>query len=697
MRPSPVSFARLRPYLSRERSDIFAPLIPYQKSIEAAYYRAGTTRAAIFQPRHLPKDRATWPSIFHQVVGNGDMFHGSQLDAKGPGYESTSKICLVEPYSKKTIPTSSLFGNTSGHVFNNDHNSQNNATERPVDIDYTSVECGVRPGDVDVVSNDSDLCSAVGPYAYNAGLLAPQFYAKGNGSVTVKIRNTNTGTLVHSTFEVKARQAVVAENYDMTEVAGPGSTIRLDFKQPYGNNTGKALPTGRTRDEVLGFRVSCVDGVDPAVFLRADDLGIDGTILPNDFEKLYEKLDLLERIRKAAAVAMGIASGEHLVPRTIPKIGLVSQSTRHFVLSGRKLAPSQTDVILRFLSGTHVCRAIPLEAALTTAVAARIPGTLVEQMLSPDLVAPDAITVGHAAGRVQIITTTDAKKKFLPVNVTVYRTAKRIFHGEVFYTDNGNVAKRRHRHYSDSGDHSLGLAFVMECRGLSSSHLFEQDMKGFQMDRKSIRDTSALTSPDHQIYSQGWTSLSHRPTSLLEMTDADAQYPEHPSTPLTTAVLQLRNHLNTLLQDHELASRPHTGRMVAVLNESYDKLNHTPLGATPGKEWHDWAKRLHKRNERLRRYVRVSAARDLKASLGFRRTTRRELGLDKDGNLVGTDKRAIQKLAKNPGLGLDEQDVICDKAEHRSKKQTLRRNTARKVRREHEARERKTDTSDMTW
>ncbi|KAF1941996.1 DUF453-domain-containing protein, partial [Clathrospora elynae] len=377
----------------------------------------------------------------------------------GAGISSLSKICLVEPYGKR----------------NAQEEAEKSGDEQERDIDYTFVGLGIENDEVDVAGNCGNISSAIGPYAYNAGLLPPGVYAENDGEVTVKIRNTNTGKLIDSTFWVVGGQAAVVGDYTIDGVTGPGSKIKLDFKRPYGSKTGKVLPTGKRVDNIAGYRVSCVDGANPAVFIRADDVGIDGTILPNDFNKLPDKLALLESIRKAAAVAMGIAPTEDLVPRSIPKIGLVSQSSSHPVLSGQILKTPQMDIVIRFLSDTQPHRAIPVTAALTTAVAARIPGTIVEQMLAPEPVIEGVITIGHASGRLQINATMDEKSKIIPVSATVYRTAKRLFEGEVFWSDKGEKEEGTNTVYGSHGRHSLGLAFVLESRGQESSHLFGEE------------------------------------------------------------------------------------------------------------------------------------------------------------------------------------------------------------------------------
>lgn len=474
MWPSSILSTRVRMYpLSGER------IASFQKSVKGAYYRGGTSRAIIFQPAHLPRDRAKWPSIFRQVMGSGDRF-GRQLDGLGAGISSLSKICLVEPYCRRVNQEGHAASLGEGHRISQDASAQetarSTATERPVDIDYTFVGLGIEGNEVDVSGNCGNMSSAIGPYAYNAGLLSPGIYAQSDGLITVRIRNTNTGTLMDSTFEVRAMQAVVSGDYTIDGVSTPGSKIKLDFRNPYGSKTGRVLPTGKTIDEILGFRVSCVDGVTPTVFIRADAIGVDGTILPNEFNKLQHKLDVLERIRKAAAVAMGIAPSENLVPRAIPKIGLVSEPAKHAVLSGQILEAAQMDTVVRFLSDTQPHRAVPLTAALTTAVAARVPGTLVAQTLATNPVIPDAIIVGHASGRLQVDAVLE-ENETRPICASVYRTAKRLFEGEIFFTDEEVSEDERDTNLRSEGSHSLGMAFVLESRGFSSEHLYKPGIR----------------------------------------------------------------------------------------------------------------------------------------------------------------------------------------------------------------------------
>jgi 2-methylaconitate cis-trans-isomerase PrpF len=93
---------------------------------------------------------------------------------------------------------------------------------------------------------------------------------------------------------------------------------------------------------------------------------------------------------------------------------------------------------MRFISDTQPHRAIPLTAALCTAVAAKIEGTIVQQCLAPELVNSETfnqheITIGHTSGKIQVNATIDAKGD--AECATVYRTARRIFEGQMFWNE----------------------------------------------------------------------------------------------------------------------------------------------------------------------------------------------------------------------------------------------------------------------
>lgn len=582
-------------------------------------------------------------------MGSGDPY-GRQLDGMGAGISSLSKICLVEPYGKRALDNERAHrvktedSNTSAtgtsHEAERAELARQGADELEVDIDYTFVGLGIENLEVDVAGNCGNMSSAIGPYAYNAGLLPSRIYDQGDGPVTVKIRNTNTGKLIDSTFDTLGGQAAVVGDYKIDGVGGSGSKIKLDFKHPYGSKTGKVLPTGKRVDTILGYKVTCVDGPNPAVFIRADDIGVDGTILPNDFTKLTDKLDILERVRKTAAVAMGIAPTEEEVPRTIPKIGLVSQSSTHAVLSGDTLKSTQMDIVIRFISDTQPHRAIPLTAALTTAVAARIPGTIVEQLLAPDPVMEDAITIGHASGRLQVNATMDEQNPGIPLSATVYRTAKRLFEGDIFWTDHASEPIDPKASYGTNGRHSLGLAFVLENRGQDSLQLYESDI--YQVEnaqQPTIQLSEDRPSP----------TVNYRPLAATNNPELDSNTPTPRPTVLTTTMTHLHTLLGSMLSDPAFAARPYTPQFLKTVRAAYASIladSDAPVQSAKGKEWHAWAKQIHKRTERTRKAALRAATAQERAKKDMPRTTKREVGLDKFGRLVKKEKWDAPRLKR---------------------------------------------------
>ncbi|KAJ9649252.1 hypothetical protein H2201_004259 [Coniosporium apollinis] len=335
-------------------------------------------------------------------MGSPDPY-SRQLDGLGAGVSSLSKICLVS-----------------------------RSERQDVDVNYTFVGIGIEQDEVDTAGNCGNMSAAIGPYAFNERLLGDIDYDT-EGTKSVRIHNTNTGVIIKSTFETSEGEAEVVGDYTIDGVSGSGSRITLDFLRPGGAKTGRLLPTNNAIDTIEGVEVSCVDAANPCIFVRAADVGIEGAILPNNFNKLPEKLAHLEIIRHKAAAAMGMCESGSEAPRTIPKIAIVSPSTEHKLLSGRTLDASSIDLVIRFISDTQPHRAIPLTGALCTAVAAKIKGSVVQQCLAQQHVDPNMITIGHPSGRIQVNATMAAGGDV--ESASVFRTARRIMAGQVYWND----------------------------------------------------------------------------------------------------------------------------------------------------------------------------------------------------------------------------------------------------------------------
>jgi len=373
-------------------------------ALPAVFMRGGTSRAIMFHARDLP-DRSAWDPIFLAAMGSPDP-NGRQLNGMGGGISSLSKVCILAPSPREDA-----------------------------DIDYTFAQVQIREAAVDYRGNCGNMSSAVGPFAVDEGIVRP------NGdTAVVRIFNTNTQKIIRSTFPLLDGRAAVDGDLAIPGVAGTGAPVRLDFLTPGGATTGKLLPTGQPVDvlDVPGIgpiEVSMVDAANACVFVRAADLGLTGRELPDALDADKALLDKLQRIRRAASVAMGIARDdtEARSIAAVPLVGFVAPPMDAPTLSGDPVAATQIDLTARFISSGQPHRALPLTASLCTAVAARIAGTVANQALGAGASA-GPVRIGMPSGilTVDADVAQDAAGRWQAHSGAFYRTARRLFDGRVY-------------------------------------------------------------------------------------------------------------------------------------------------------------------------------------------------------------------------------------------------------------------------
>src|ERR1700744_423853 len=374
-----------------------------QRSIPAVFMRGGTSKAIMFHARDLPADRSAWDAIFTAAMGSPDPY-GRQLDGMGGGVSSLSKVCVRAPSARD-----------DAH------------------IDYTFAQVQIREDRVDYKSNCGNMSSAVGPFAIDEGLVR----ADGD-SATVRIFNTNTKKIIRSTFPLEGAQARYDGDLAIPGVAGTGAPVRLDFVEPGGAATGKLLPSGQTIDrlEVPGLgpiEASLVDAANPAVFVRAADIGLTGTELPDQLEANPKILKLLDDIRRRGSVRMGIApDAEAARSIAIPFMAFVGPPTDAVTLTGETILADDIDLTVRVISSGQPPRALALTLPLCPAVAARITGTIVAQALSQGA-GSQTLRFGMPSG----VLTVDADVVqqdggWFARAGSFYRTTRRLFDGRVW-------------------------------------------------------------------------------------------------------------------------------------------------------------------------------------------------------------------------------------------------------------------------
>ena len=375
-----------------------------QLKIPAVFMRGGTSNAVVFHARDLPRDRALWDEIFLAAIGSPDPY-GRQLDGMGGGVSSLSKVCVVGP-----------------------------ATRDDADIDYTFAQVQVKEAKVEYGANCGNMSSAMGPFAVDEGLL------KVSGrEALVRVHNTNTRKIIWSRFPVDDGLSAVDGDLAIPGVAGTGAPVKLEFREPGGATTGKLLPTGNVSDtlDVPGvgrIRVSMVDAANACVFVRAADLGIKGTELPDEIDANPELLRKLASIRIAASVAMGVTKTPEEAARraAVPFVGFISGPQDAKTLTGATLKAAGMDLTGRMMSNGQPHRALPLTCTLCMAVAARLDGSVVQEAMRPTGNPESEIRIAMPSG---VLTVAASVRKlegqWYAEQGAFYRTQRRMFEGQV--------------------------------------------------------------------------------------------------------------------------------------------------------------------------------------------------------------------------------------------------------------------------
>ena len=375
-----------------------------QLKIPAVFMRGGTSNAVVFHAHDLPRERALWDEIFLAAIGSPDPY-GRQLDGMGGGISSLSKVCVIGPPSRPDA-----------------------------DIDYTFGQVLVKEARVDYSANCGNMSSAMGPFAVDEGLI------KVSGrEALVRVHNTNTKKIIHSRFVLDDGQSAVDGDLAIPGVAGTGSPVKLEFREPGGATTGKLLPTGNVADtlDVPGVgkvRASMVDAANACVFVSAADLGLVGTEMPEVLDNSPEVLKKLAAIRIAASMAMGISkTPEEAVKKSaVPFIGFVSPAQDARLLTGEALQAGQVDVTGRIISNGQPHRALPLTASLCMAVAARLEGSVVCEATRRTGDPESEIRIAMPSGVLTVAASVKKKDgQWYAEQGAFYRTQRRLFEGFV--------------------------------------------------------------------------------------------------------------------------------------------------------------------------------------------------------------------------------------------------------------------------
>lgn len=380
------------------------PLVEEQKRIPAVLMRGGTSRGLYIMRSELPADQVQRDRVILQLYGSPDI---RQIDGVGGADPLTSKLAIIGSPSRPDA-----------------------------DVDYTFAQVSITDAYVDYSGNCGNISSGVGPFAIDQGLVDPV-----EPVTMVRIHQTNTRSLIIAQVPVVNGKAAVEGDYHIDGVPGSGARIGLDFADTAGSATGKLLPTGNPVDrmDVPGvglIEMSIVDAANPAVFVRAADMGIVGTETPAWIDANRELNDRIERVRGTAAARMGLVrEWSEAAKRSpyIPFLVMVSPPTDYAdYASSRTIKAEQVDVVARLVFMLKMHKTYPVTGTVCTGAAAKIPGTLVYEAARPEQRERELLLIGHPAGVIDIQTAVERSgEQIRLMRASVGRTARRIMEGNV--------------------------------------------------------------------------------------------------------------------------------------------------------------------------------------------------------------------------------------------------------------------------
>jgi 2-methylaconitate cis-trans-isomerase PrpF len=112
-----------------------------RRTLPAVWMRAGTSKGLFLHQRDLPSKREQWAPIILAAMGSNDS-DPKQLNGVAGATSTTSKVAVVSPSRKPGV-----------------------------DVEYTFVQVSIGSPKLDFTGNCGNICSGVGPFAIDEGLV----------------------------------------------------------------------------------------------------------------------------------------------------------------------------------------------------------------------------------------------------------------------------------------------------------------------------------------------------------------------------------------------------------------------------------------------------------------------------------------------------------------------------------------------
>lgn len=368
-----------------------------QIAVPATWMRGGTSNALFFLEKDLPPPGPLRDKLIKRAMGCPQE---TQIDGMGGARPSTSKVAII------------------------------GISERDdADIFYTFAQVGIEEDFIDYRAACGNISSAVGPFALMKGLVRAE-----EPITSIRIYHTNIDDLLFQTVPTRGGEPRVSGDYVTAGVPGTGAEILTDFHRSVGKRTGALLPSGKVRDQIKlsdgrVIDATLIDAGNPAAFVSAAQLGVVGNELPPVIMANAELMNAIREIRVAAAKLMGMEG------KFVARLGLMSSPSTYAGSQAGTVTADSIDLCGRFFELAHCGPSYPGTASVSTGAAARIPGSVVYDLLPQAAHHREIIRIGHPMGVMEV----HAVGRAAPVlggvkleKLAFGRTARALMEGVVF-------------------------------------------------------------------------------------------------------------------------------------------------------------------------------------------------------------------------------------------------------------------------
>jgi 2-methylaconitate cis-trans-isomerase PrpF len=369
-----------------------------QETLHCAVVRGGTSKGLLIQSGELPSERHDEAIL--SIFGSYDS---RQIDGLGGATSTTSKLMIV------------------------------GASPRPnIDIEYTFGQVGVTEPLIDYGGNCGNMTTAVGPFAYDEGMVTPT--PDENGRVTVSLYNTNTDTRIKQSFPVDGQRTITNGEFAIHGVHGTGARVDTTFLDPGNSSTGALFPLGKPIvpfDTPFGtVETTVLDVTTPVAFVRAADLNLTGAERPADIDNDDTLLERIEHVRALVCAELNIVDNPSKATEKspgFPKLAFVAEP-QTYKTDTSVVNETDIDITARIMSMQYLHPIYAVTGAACTAAASLLPGTVPNQVANST---SNEVTLGHPQGKMKV--TADVTTELVR-SVTISRTQRRLMEGDVFYT-----------------------------------------------------------------------------------------------------------------------------------------------------------------------------------------------------------------------------------------------------------------------